>query len=42
MATTQEITNKAVGGRHLGPGGMTGAFHYHGARRVRSVRRGLR
>ena len=26
MATTQEITNKAVGGRHLGPGGMTGVF----------------
>ena len=26
MATRQEITNKAVGGQHLGPGGMTGVF----------------
>jgi hypothetical protein len=26
MATTQAITNKAVGGRHLGPGGLTGVF----------------
>lgn len=26
MATSQEITNRAIGGRHLGPGGLTGVF----------------
>ena len=26
MATFQELSNRAVGGRHLGPGGMTGVF----------------
>ena len=34
MATSREITNNAVGFKHLGPGAMTGVFKQQPARTV--------
>ena len=41
MATSREITNNAVGFRHLGPGAMTGVFNQQPVQNIVSKKYGL-